>query len=59
MNNHVQETMNTLKASTFEIFKMQVLGKKTIESDCLNGAVEISEYNGKRYFVRAADRREL
>lgn len=58
MNNHVQETLNTLKASIFEIFKMRVLGKKTIEGDCLNRYVEISEYNGKRYFVRAVDRRE-
>jgi len=28
--NHTQETINTLKASPFEILKMQILGKKTI-----------------------------
>lgn len=56
---HIQETINTLKASTFELFKMQVLGKKTIEPDIVNGAVEISEYNGKRYFVRVVERREV
>ncbi len=57
--NHTQETINTLKASTFEIFKMQILGKRTIEPDIVNGAVEISEYNGKRYFVRVVERREV
>lgn len=57
--NHTQETINTLKASTFEIFKMQILGKKTIEPDIVNSAVEISEYNGKRYFVRVVERREV
>lgn len=57
--NHTQETINTLKASTFEIFKMQILGKKTIEPDIVNSEVEISEYNGKRYFVRVVERREV
>ncbi len=56
---HSQETINTLKASTFEILKMQILGKRTIEPDIVNGAVEISEYNGKRYFVRVVERREV
>lgn len=57
--NHTQETINTLKASPFEILKMQILGKKTIEPDIVNSAVEISEYNGKRYFVRVVERREV
>ena len=57
---HAQEIIiNTLKASTFEILKMQILGNKTIEPDIVNGAVEISEYNGKRYFVRVVERREV
>ena len=56
---HIQETINTLKASHFEILKMQILGKRTIEPDIVNGAVEISEYNGKRYFVRVVERREV
>lgn len=57
--NHTQETINTLKASHFEILKMQILGKRAIEPDTVNGAVEISEYNGKRYFVRVVGRREV
>lgn len=57
--NHTQETINTLKASHFEILKMQILSKRTIEPDIVNGAVEISEYNGKRYFVRVVERREV
>lgn len=56
---HTQETINILKASPFEVLKMQILGKKTIEPDTVNGAVEISEYNGKRYFVRVVERREV
>ena len=57
--NHTQEAINILKASPFEVLKMQILGKKTIEPDTVNGAVEISEYNGKRYFVRVVERREV
>jgi len=57
--NHTQEAINTLKASPFEILKMQILGNKTIEPDTVNGVVEVSEYNGKRYFVRVVERREV
>lgn len=55
---HLQETINTLKASPVELLKMQILGKKTIEPDIVNGAVELSEYWGKRYFIRVVERRE-
>ena len=56
---HLQETINTLKASPDELLKMQIWGKKTIEPDTVNGLVEVSEYNGKRYFVRVVERREV
>lgn len=57
--NHIQETINTLQCSPFHLFLVAMLGKKTIEPDTVNGVVEVSEYNGKRYFVRVVERREV
>lgn len=58
MRDHCIEAINSLNASWFRLILAELFGKRTIEPDILEGAVLVSEYKGKRYFIRRVNRRE-